>query len=320
MDLDVFSKPGLVYNPTDPLCIQFEIERHVARFSAALSQRTGSHVRTSLIQMFDRELKPLGEEVLALSNQRLEMLFLGAKLSLYSFSILGETAASTETQHIDPSMKSIWYLGVETASHLAYLYSNVATANSVTGTAALSSSSPHYSYPKHNFWILLSSGYYLLKFLSVNTSVTASEAELARNSIRLVYSTMQSWSRHSIDEAARLARIISLLANAELQGTLAEYKRINRRPPLSVVADVMEITAWLRAKLKREGKANPAPAGTGTGESGLGVVPVQLENVVMEPVLLDDEALWEGLDEWLRLEGDVGSFLLPYSEGGYPVN
>jgi hypothetical protein len=318
MDLDTFAKPSPLYNPLDPLCIQFEIERHVARFSTALSQRHGIHVRSSLIQMFDRDLKPLGDEVLALSNQRLEMLFLGAKLSLYSFSILGETAASTEVHHIDSSMRSIWYLGVETASRLAYLYSCVATGNSEPHTSVPTSSSPYYSYPKHNFWILLSSGYYLLKFLSVNSSVTPSEAESARTSIRLVYSTMQSWSRHSIDEAARIARIISLLANAELQGTLAEYKRIIRRPPLSIVADVMEITSWLRAKLKREGAPNPAPEGTGMDESK--AVQVQSEIMVMEPVLLDDEALWEGLDEWLRLEGDIGNFLLPYSESAFAGN
>lgn len=317
MDLDTFAKPSPLYSPTDPLCIQFEIERHVARFSAALSQRSGIHVRSSLIQMFERDLKPLGEEVLALSNQRLEMLFLGAKLSLYSFSILGETTASTEAHHIDSSMRSIWYLGAETASRLAYLYSSITVDNSVLPVSVSPSSSPHYSYPKHSFWTLLGSGYYLLKFLSVNTSVTPSEAESARNSIRLVYSTMQSWSRHSIDEAARIARIISLLANAELQGTLTEYKRINRRPPLSIVADVMEITSWLRAKLKKDGVANPAPAGTGMEESKTVQEP---EIVTMEPVLLDDEALWEGLDEWLRLEGDMGNFMLPYPEGGFAVN
>ena len=318
MDLETFAKPTL-YNPKDPLSIQFEIERHVARFSATLNQRSGAHIRASLIQMFDRDLKSLGDEVLALSNQRLEMLFLGAKLCLYSFSILGETAATTETQHIDSSMKSIWYLGVETASRLAYLYSGIAVQNSIPPDFTIpTENSPHYSYPKHNFLILLSSGYYLLKFLSVNTETMPSEAELARNGIRLVYSTMQSWSRHSIDEAARLARIISLLANAELQGTLTEYKRINRRPPLSIVSDVMEMTAWLRAKLKREGKPNPAPAGT--GEAGVAVEPAPAERLVMEPVLLDDEALWEGLDEWLRLEGDVGNFLLPYSDGDFAVN
>jgi hypothetical protein len=315
MDLDTFAKPSALYNATDPLCIQFEIERHVARFTTALSQRSGIHVRGSLIQMFDRDLKPLGEEVLALSNQRLEMLFLSAKQCLYTFSILGETAASTEVHHIDSSMRSIWYLGVETSSRLAYLCSLIPVENSVAPRAALPASFPYFTYPKHWFWTLLGSGYYLLKFLAVNTSVTPSESESARNSIRLVYSTMQSWSRHSIDEAARIARIISLLANAELQGTLAEYKRINRRPPLSIVADVMEVTSWLRAKLKREGVANPAPAGTGMDESK--APQTQSETMVMEPVLLDDEALWEGLEEWLRLEGDMGNFLLPYSDAGF---
>ena len=315
MDLDTFTKPSSVYNPADPLCVQFEIERHVARLTTALSQRSGIHVRSSLIQMFDRDLKSLGEEVLALSNPRLEILFLSAKLCLYTFSILGETAASTETHHIDSSMRSIWYLGVETASRLAYLCSLIPVENSVAPCAAPTSSFPYFTYPKHCFWTLLGSGYYLLKFLSVNSSVSLSESESARNSIRLVYSTMQSWSRHSIDEAARIARIISLLANAELQGTLAEYKRINRAPPLSIVADVMEITSWLRAKLKREGVANPAPAGTGMDESK--APQAQSDIVVMEPVLLDDEALWEGLDEWLRLEGYMGNFLLPYSDAGY---
>jgi len=315
MDLDTFAKPGPLYNPKDPLCIQFEIERHVARFTTALSQRNGMHVRSSLIQMFDRDLKPLGEEVLALSNQGLEMLFLGAKLCLYGFSILGETATSTEEHHIDSSMRSIWYLGVETASRLAYLCSCISVENSVPPSVLPSVSSPYFTYPKHTFWTLLGSGYYLLKFLSVNTAVTTSESESARNSIRLVYSTMQSWSRHSVDEAARIARIISLLANAELQGTLVEYKRINRRPPLSIVADVMEITSWLRAKLKREGVANPAP--TGTGMDGSKATHAQSEIMGIEPVLLDDDALWEGLDEWLRLEGDMGSFLLPYSDAGF---
>lgn len=315
MDLDTFTKPSPLYNPTDPLSIQFEIERHVARFTTALNQRSGMHVRSSLIQMFDRELKPLGEEVLALSNQRLEMLFLGAKLCLYAFSILGETATSTEVHHIDSAMRSIWYLGVETASRLAYLCSCVPVENSVPPSPMPPSSSPYFTYPKHSFWTLLGSGYYLLKFLSVNSSVTPSESESARNSIRLVYSTMQSWSRHSVDEAARIARIISLLANAELQGTLTEYKRINKRPPLSIVADVMEVLSWLRAKLKREGVANPAPAGTGMDETK--AAQAQSQTMAMEPVLLDDEALWEGLDEWLRLEGDMGSFLLPYSDAGY---
>lgn len=87
---------------------------------------------------------------------------------------------------------------------------------------------------------------------------------------------------------------------------------------MSIVADVMEITSWLRAKLKREGAPNPAPEGTGMDESK--AVQVQSEIMVMEPVLLDDEALWEGLDEWLRLEGDMGNFLLPYSESAFAGN
>jgi hypothetical protein len=259
--------------------------------------------------MFDGELKNLGDDVLAVSNQRLEIQFLGAKLSLYSFSLLGETTATTEAHHIDPSTKAIWYLGFETAVRLAHLYSQIPTDSSTTNATT----SPHYAYPKHHFWILLSSGYYLLKFLGINTTPTLSESETARNSIRLVYSTLQAWSRQSLDEPARVARIISLLANAELQGTLAEFRRLNRRPPLSIIADVMEMTAWLRAKLKREG-----------GAAGKGVLPVSEMNGaaeeevrVMEPVLLDDEALWEGLDEWLRLEGGLGSLLLPYAEGDF---
>src|SRR4051812_29613231 len=112
MDLDS-SIP--LHDSRDPLALQFEIERQVARFSATMSQRNGSMVRSSLIHMFDGELKNLGDDVLAVSNQRLEIQFLGAKLSLYSFSLLGETTATTEAHHIDPSTKAIWYLGFETA-------------------------------------------------------------------------------------------------------------------------------------------------------------------------------------------------------------
>lgn len=320
MDLDSSIKPSPLTDMRDPLAIQFEIERQVARFSATMSQRNGSMVRSSLIHMFDGELKILGDDVLATSNQRLEIQFLGAKLSLYSFALLGETTATTEAHHVDPSTKAIWYLGLDTAVRLAHLYAQITTD---TAPSAAVGSSPHHAYPKHHFWSLLSSGYYLLKFLGLNTTVTPSESELARNSIRLVYSTLQAWSKQSLDEPARVARIISLLANAELQGTLAEFRRLNRRPPLSIIADVMEMTAWLRAKLKKEGagraamstsELNGAPDAVG---SDLLMPPVA---TVMEPVMLDDEALWEGLDEWLRLEGDLGNLLLPYPEGDFGGN
>jgi hypothetical protein len=265
--------------------------------------------------MFDGELKHLGDDVLATSNPQLEIQFLGAKLSLYSFSLLGETTATTEAHHIDPSTKAIWYLGLETAVRLAHLYSQITTDDSV---GASSNATPHYAYPKHHFWILLGSGYFCLKFLGINTTVTPSESELARNSIRLVYSTLQAWSRKPLDEPARVARIISLLANAELQGTLVEFKRLNRRPPLSIIADVMEMTAWLRAKLKREGAGGKAAmSGTelnGVPDTGELLMPTA---TVMEPVMLDDEALWEGLDEWLKLEGDIGNLLLPYPDGDF---
>ena len=293
MDLDVSVQ---IHPARDPLAIQFEIERQVARFSATMSQRSGSMVRSSLIHMFDGELKIMSDEVLATSSQLLEILFLGAKLSLYSFSLLGETATTTEIHHTDSATKAIWYLGFETAIRLTHLY------NSITEP-------PHYTYPKHHFWILLSSGYYLLKFLSINTTVTPSESELARNSIRLVYSTLQAWSLQALDEPSRVARIISLLANAELQNTLHQYRRLNRRPPLSIVADVMEMTAWLRAKLKKEGKGKEAMSTSELDAAREGTA------TIMEPVLLDDEALWEGLDEWLRFEGDLsGNFLFPYTE------
>jgi hypothetical protein len=314
MDLDSSIKPSPLRDTRDPLAIQFEIERQVARFSATMSQRSGSMVRSSLIHMFDGELKNLGDDVLATSNQRLGIQFLGAKLSLYSFSLLGETTATTEAHHVDPSTKAIWYLGLETAVRLVHLYSKIPTDKSIAANEALS---PHHAYPKHHFWTLLSSGYYLLKFLGINTTVTPSESELARNSIRLVYSTLQEWSKQSLDEPSRVARIISLLANAELQGTLSEFKRLNRRPPLSIIADVMEMTAWLRAKLKKEGAGKAAMSSSelsGVPDNGELQPPTA---TVMEPVLLDDEALWEGLDEWLRLEGDLGNFLLPYPDGEF---
>lgn len=320
MDLDSSVKPYHMSDTRDPLAIQFEIERQVARFSATMSQRNGSMVRSSLIHMFDGELKILGDDVLATSNQRLEIQFLAAKLSLYSFSLLGETTATTEAHHVDPSTKAIWYLGLETAVRLAHLYAQITTSTSPSPTpSSPSNSSPHHAYPKHHFWSLLSSGYYLLKFLGINTTVTPSESELARNSIRLVYSTLQAWSKRSLDEPARVARIISLLANAELQGTLAEFRRLNRRPPLSIIADVMEMTAWLRAKLKKEGAGRAAMStselnGVPDNTGDMGMLPMA---TVMEPVMLDDDALWEGLDEWLRLEGDLGNLLLPYPEGEF---
>jgi hypothetical protein len=313
MDLDSSVKLNYMNETRDPLLIQFEIERQVARFSATMSQRNGSMIRSSLIHMFDGELKSLGDDVLATSNQRLEIQFLGAKLSLYSFSLLGETTVTTEAHHIDPSAKAIWYLGLETAVRLAHLYVQITTDDSTVNE----NPSPYYAYPKHHFWNLLSSGYYLLKFLGINTTVTPSESEVARNSIRLVYSTLQAWSKCSVDEPARVARIISLLANAELQGTLAEFRRLNRRPPLSIIADVMEMTAWLRAKLKKEGAGKAAMSTSelnGVADAGELQMPIA---TVMEPVMLDDEALWEGLDEWLRLESDLGNLLLPYPEGEF---
>jgi len=306
MDLDAGVKSSPLYDARDPLTMQFEIERQVARFAATMSQRNGPMIRSSLIHMFDSELKDMGGEVLATSNRRLEILFLGAKLSLYSFSLLGETAASTETHHIDPSTKAIWYLGFETAIRLTHIYSTISERSETA--------SPHYSYPKHHFWILLSSGYYLLKFLAINTTVTPSESEQARNSIRLVYSTLQAWSQQPLDEPSRMTRIISLLANSELAGTLSLFHRLNRRPPLSIVADVMEMTAWLRAKLKKEGAGKAAMSTSelnGTVDMGPALI-----QTVMEPVMLDDEALWEGLDEWLRLEGDLGN-LFPYPDGEF---
>ena len=313
IDLDSSLKSNHLFDTKDPLALQFEIERQVSRFAATLSQRSGSTVRTSLIHMFDGELKHLGNDVLATSNQQLEFQFLGAKLTLYSFALLGETAATTEAHHIDPSTKAIWYLGLDTAFRLTHLYSRLTSDDPV---ASNSSATPYYAYPKHHFWILLGSGYFCLKFLAINNTVTPAESELARNSIRLVYSTLQAWSRKPLDEPARVARIISLLANAELQGTLVEYKRLNRRPPLSIIADVMEMTAWLRAKLKKEGAGGKAAmSGTelnGVPDTGELLMP---NASVMEPVMLDDEALWEGLDEWLNLEGDIGSLFLPYPEG-----
>jgi hypothetical protein len=312
MDLDVGLKSTPLYDPRDPLTMQFEIERQVARFAATMSQRNGSTVRSSLIHMFDSELKAMGDEVLATSNQRLEILFLGAKLSLYSFSLLGETAASTETHHIDPSTKAIWYLGFETAIRLTHIYNSIPNMTDIT--TLLDSASPHHTYPKHHFWNLLSSGYYLLKFLAINATVTPSESEQARNSIRLVYSTLQAWSLQPLDEPARMTRIISLLANSELAGTLSQFHRLNRRPPLSIVADVMEMTAWLRAKLKKEG-AGKAAMSTSELNGAVDMTPM-LTQTVMEPVMLDDEALWEGLDEWLRLEGDLGN-LFPYPDGEF---
>ena len=204
--------------------------------------------------MFDRELKILGEQVLAASSPFLEINFLGARLSLYAFSILGETTISTRDHHVDLQVKSIWYLGFETAVRIAHLFSSLTT----NAPGALLPS----PLPKHMFWILLSSGFYLLKFLAVSTQVPPADSELARNGIRLVYSVLQSWASHTLDEYARLARIISLLANAELQGTLAGFIRVNKRPPLSIVADGMEMVGWLRARQRERETTTTAAAET----------------------------------------------------------
>jgi hypothetical protein len=313
MDLNEFSRPGPHYNSPDPLTIQFEIERNVARFSATMSQRGGSLAKSSLILMFDRELKILGEQVLATASPHLEINFLGARLSLYAFSILGETTASTIDHHVDLQVKSIWYLGFETAVRLSHLYSSL--------TKNTAQQAPHRSFPKHMFWILLSSGFYLLKFLAVSPQAPAAESELARNGIRLVYSTLQSWSQHTLDEPARIARIVSLLANAELQGTLTEFTRVNKRPPLSIVADVMEMVGWLRGRQKdKEGNVESKPQITMENPVDTGNMAPFDPNLMLDPMMLDD-SIWEGLDAWLTQEVELGNLLHPYPEGdfGFPV-
>lgn len=310
MDLNEFSRPD---HTPDPLTIQFEIERNVARFSATMSQRGGSLVKSSLILMFDRELKILAEQVLATGSQHLEINFLGARLSLYAFSVLGETTASMINHHVDLQVKQIWYLGFETAVRLAHLLS------SLTNNTPLET--PHRAFPKHMFWILLSSGFYLLKFLAVSPQVPPAESELARNGIRLVYSTLQTWSTHSLDESARIARIISLLANAELQGTLSGFTRVNKRPPLSIVADVMEMVGWLRARQREKGATaeNNAQVAMENPMDAGGMMSLD-PALMLDPMMLDD-SIWENLDAWLTQEVELGNLLHPYPEGdfGFPA-
>ena len=308
MDLNEFSRPEPLVHSPDPLTIQFEIERNVARFSATMSQRGGSLAKSSLILMFDRELKILAEQVLATGSPHLEINFLGARLSLYAFSILGETTATVVDHHTDLQVKSIWYLGFETAVRIAHVYS--ALSNSPQET-------PHRAFPKHMFWILLSSGFYLLKFLAVSPQVLPAEFELARNGIRLVYSTLQTWSTHSLDEPARIARIVSLLANAELQGTLAEFTRVNKRTPLSIVADGMEMVGWLRAR-QREKEAAVEKNAQAVVENPIdtgGMMPLD-STLLLDPMMLDD-SIWEGLDAWLTQEVELGNLLHPYPEDNY---
>jgi hypothetical protein len=312
MDLNEFSRPGLSLHSPDPLTIQFEIERNVARFSATMSQRGGSLVKSSLILMFDRELKILAELVLATGSPHLEISFLGARLSLYAFSILGETTATVLDHQTDLQVKSIWYLGFETAVRIAHLHSSLSSSPQET---------PHRAFPKHMFWILLSSGFYLLKFLAVSHQVPPAESELARNGIRLVYSTLQTWSTHSLDEPARIARIVSLLANAELQGTLAEFTRVNKRPPLSIVADVMEMVGWLRARQREKEVAAEKPAQVAIENPIDAGGMMSLDPTLMlDPMMLDD-SIWEGLDAWLTQEVEMGNLLHPYPEDnfGFPV-
>ena len=312
MDLNEFSRPGPLVHSSDPLTIQFEIERNVARFAATMSQRGGSLVKSSLILMFDRELKILAEQVLATGSPHLEISFLGARLSLYAFSILGETMATVIDHSTDLQVKSIWYLGFETAVRIAHLYSTFSSSPQQNSYRA---------FPKHMFWILLSSGFYLLKFLAVSPQVPPTESELARNGIRLVYSTLQTWSTHSLDEPARISRIVSLLAHAELQGTLAEFTRVNKRPPLSIVADVMEMVGWLRARQREKEVAvekNVQVPVENLLDPG-GMIPLD-PTLMLDPMMLDD-SIWEGLDAWLTQEAELGNLLHPYPEDnfGFPT-
>jgi hypothetical protein len=259
--------------------------------------------------MFDRELKILAEQVLATGSTHLEICFLGARLSLYAFSILGETTASIKDHHVDLQVKSIWYLGFETAVRIAHLYSTLSSSSQDT---------PHRALPKHMFWILLSGGFYLLKFLAVSPQVPPTESELARNGIRLVYSTLQTWSTHHLDEPARIAKIVSLLANAELQGTLAEFARVNKRPPLSIVADVMEMVGWLRARQEAAAAAEKNTDVVAGMESQIepgGTMPLD-PTMMLDPMMLDD-SIWEGLDAWLTQEVELGNLLHPYPESDF---
>lgn len=77
------------------------------------------------------------------------------------------------------------------------------------------------------------------------------------------------------------------------------------------------MTAWLRAKLKSEGAGRAAMSTSELDRERdrdrerdkMDMGPMLAQDISF-PVMLDDEALWEGLDEWLRSEGmgDLGGY------------
>lgn len=291
--------PALVRK--DPLFVQYEIQHHVARFSATLRELGKSETIDSMILMFDRELQSLGDTVSQLRNQQIEICYLGAKLKLYAFSVLSR-AMGTNCK-IDPSTRIVWYHGFETAVRLAFIFSSASSTLSVTSQSLVNSLEQKnmlLHFPKHIFWILAEVASYLLNFLAVNHEATEVERQLARDNIRIVHSVLLCWSSQELDEPARTARAISMLSNTERQGEWPHLDRANRRLIPSLLTNTMEIIIWLRTKAnvaETNGQARVEPE---EAQQPNNVVGLQAENIGTMVAGFNSGDTWEDLlDFWI---------------------
>ncbi|KAH8885477.1 hypothetical protein GQ53DRAFT_828881 [Thozetella sp. PMI_491] len=239
-----------------------DVERCVAKYTALVSEHTSFDAVQSLIQLFEHELDVTKSGYEDVWNDRIEFVFLAAKLYIYASLAVNEgrdmASGDRAVRNRAPSDTYCTHLsqGLSAAVRItSILSSGCFSLQAHPSTSASPEILEHQLHldglPKFYFRALVFAAFYLLRYFALNGQCRPADRDLARNHVIMAYNYMQKHSADPMDECGRAAAVIDALSRGgstsqQMEGMAA--LRVRERLGASIFYDALTVANELRNK------------------------------------------------------------------------
>jgi hypothetical protein len=238
----------------ETFAIQVEIQRHVARYMAALTGDQDYAFNLAAMKIFERELDSISLRFKNAWNAESEVSLLKAKLSLYALACISSPAPdhsaslSMSRPNNDHDLDMSKLAGLYFASKLIGLFSEIvdtkaAITKSLPTSDLNTDNSPSPCIPKFYALSMYFAAFFLLKFCAFNSRLSQDDRDTAENSIKMAYDILLRTSTHPLDESGRTAKVVEVLSKTDESAL-----RIKDRHDASIIYDSLQRAAELRGR------------------------------------------------------------------------
>ncbi|KAL2352408.1 hypothetical protein BJ546DRAFT_1064147 [Cryomyces antarcticus] len=227
-----------------------EIQRQVARLTAALEDTLSTGVPISMVQLFDTDLNGIKEKYSGDWTVTAELDLQAAKLHLYALCLLprGEQGASGSSYIFDTKVfiKGILHKGMIAAVRLIQIMTeaSVTDQEDPACTDYEEGGCPLLAFPKNFFCSTVFATCFLFYYLGLNQQASAEEKELARNSVSASYELFMHFPSSLQHTGA--ARLIEVLGRS----IVPNQKRMESYVTSRLSASLMYDAIWIAGKLR----------------------------------------------------------------------